>query len=322
MTVLVIGSIALDTLETPFGKVEDELGGAGSYFSLAARVLTPVQLVGVVGSDFPERHIETLRSHGVDLQGLQRVEGGKTFRWSGRYDYDMNVAHTLDTQLNVFGEFQPKLPESYRETEFVYLANITPRVQLEVLDQVRNPRFVGLDSMNFWIGNPDTKSDLTRVIERVNAVFMNDAEIRQYTGKYNLFEAARSVLALGPQVVLMKKGEHGAVAVSREGIFVAAAYPLETVEDPTGAGDSFAGGFMGHLAASGDTSWAGIKRALVFGSVIASFAVETFGVEGLLKMQRATIEDRFEVLRNCTIFDSLLTQPSAVSPQPSAAAGN
>jgi len=246
------------------------------------------------------------------------VEGGKTFRWSGRYDYDMNVAHTLDTQLNVFGEFQPKLPESYRETEFVYLANITPRVQLEVLDQVRNPRFVGLDSMNFWIGNPDTKSDLTRVIERVNAVFMNDAEIRQYTGKYNLFEAARSVLALGPQVVLMKKGEHGAVAVSREGIFVAAAYPLETVKDPTGAGDSFAGGFMGYLAASGDTSWAGIKRALVFGSVIASFAVETFGVEGLLKMQRATIEDRFEVLRNCTIFDSLLTQPSAVSPQPSA----
>ncbi|MDQ6671929.1 MAG: PfkB family carbohydrate kinase [Chloroflexota bacterium] len=311
MTVLVIGSIALDTLETPFGKVEDELGGAGSYFSYAASALTPVQLVGVVGSDFPERHVATLRSHGVDVQGLQRVEGGKTFRWSARYEYDMNVAHTLDTQLNVFGEFRPNLPDSYRDTEFVYLANITPRVQLEVLEQVRSPRFVGLDSMNFWIGNPDTRKDLTRVIERVNAVFMNDAEIRQYTGKYNLFEAARSVLALGPQVVLMKKGEHGAVAVSREGVFVAAAYPLEAVKDPTGAGDSFAGGLMGHLAQSGDTSWAGIKRALVFGSVIASFAVEAFGVEGLLHMRREAIEERFELLRKCTIFDALTALSAA-----------
>jgi hypothetical protein len=156
MSVLVIGSIALDTLETPFGKVQDVLGGAGSYFSLAASVLAPVRLVGVVGADLEERHLETLRSKGVDLQGLQRVADGKTFRWSGRYEYDMNVAHTLDTQLNVFGEFQPNLPESYRETEYVYLANITPRLQLDVLDQVRNPRFVGLDSMNFWIGNPDT----------------------------------------------------------------------------------------------------------------------------------------------------------------------
>jgi sugar/nucleoside kinase (ribokinase family) len=311
MTVLVVGSIALDTLETPFAKVEDELGGAGSYFSLAASVLTPVQLVGVVGADFPERHLDTLRSRGVDLQGLQRVEGGKTFRWSGRYEYDMNVAHTLDTQLNVFGEFQPNLPERFRETEFVYLANITPKLQLEVLDQVRKPRFVGLDSMNFWIGNPDTKADLTKVIERVNAVFMNDAEIRQYTGKYNLFEAARGVLNTGPQVVLMKKGEHGAVAVSREGIFVAAAYPLDSVKDPTGAGDSFAGGFMGHLSESGDTSWAGIKRAMIFGSVIASFAVETFGVEGLLQMRREAIEDRFETLRNCTMFESL-TKPAPV----------
>src|ERR1700687_2922719 len=296
MTVLVIGSIALDSLETPFGKAEDELGGAGSYFSLAARVLTPVQLVGVVGSDFPERHIDLLRSQGVDLQGLQRVEGGKTFRWKGRYEYDMNVAHTLDTQLNVFADFQPNLPEAYRQTEDVYRANITPRRQWAVLDQVRHPKFVGLDSMNFWIGNPETKGDLTEVIKRVNVVFMNDAEIRQYTGKYNLFEAAREILNLGPQVVLMKKGEHGAVVVSREGIFVAAAYPLDSVKDPTGAGDSFAGGFMGHLAESGDTSWAGIKRALVFGSVIASFSVETFGTEGLLKMRREAIEERFETL--------------------------
>jgi sugar/nucleoside kinase (ribokinase family) len=307
MSVLVIGSIALDTLETPFGKAEEVLGGAGSYFSLAASVLAPVRLVGVVGADLPDRYLDRLRSRGVDLQGLQRVENGKTFRWSGRYEYDMNVAHTLDTQLNVFGEFEPNLPESYRETEYVYLANITPRLQLDVLDQVRNPRFVGLDSMNFWIGNPDTKRDLGEVIKRVNAVFMNDAEIRQYTGKYNLFEAARDILNLGPQVVLMKKGEHGAVAVSNEGIFVAAAYPLETVKDPTGAGDSFAGGFMGHLSDSGDTSWTGIKRAMVFGSVIASFAVETFGTDGLLAMQRDAIHERYETLRQCTMFESLTT---------------
>ncbi|HEX8966435.1 MAG TPA: PfkB family carbohydrate kinase [Chloroflexota bacterium] len=318
MTVLVIGSIALDTLETPFGKAEEQLGGAGSYFSLAASVLTPVQLVGVVGSDLPDQHLDTLRSQGVDLRGVQRVQNGKTFRWSGRYEYDMNVAHTLDTQLNVFGDFQPNLPDSYRQTEYVYLANITPRLQLEVLQQVHNPKFVGLDSMNFWISNPDTRRDLTSVIESVTAVFMNDSEIRQYTGKYNLFEAARDVLSLGPKVVLMKKGEHGAVAVSREGIFVAAAYPLETVKDPTGAGDSFAGGFMGHLAESGDTSWTGIKRAMIFGSVIASFAVETFGTDGLLQMTRGAIEERYEMLRQCTMFEAL-AQPDGVAGSSSAA---
>jgi sugar/nucleoside kinase (ribokinase family) len=310
MTVLVVGSIALDSLETPFGTVENVLGGAGSYFSLAASTLTSVQFVGVVGSDLDERHLDTLRSHGVDLQGLQRIENGKTFRWKGRYEYDMNVAHTLDTQLNVFGDFQPNLPEHYRETEYVYLANITPSLQLSVLDQIRHPKFVGLDSMNFWIGNPETKSDLTEVIKRVNAVFMNDAEVRQYTGKYNLFEAARQILELGPQVVLMKKGEHGAVAVSREGIFVTAAFPLETVKDPTGAGDSFAGGFMGHLSESGDTSWSSIKRAMVFGSVIASFAVEAFGTDGLLEMDREAIHDRYETLRQATIFEPL-KRPSA-----------
>lgn len=309
MTVLVIGSIALDTLETPFGRAEEQLGGAGSYFSLAASVLTPVQMVGVIGSDLPERHLETLRSRGVDLSGVQRIQNGKTFRWSGRYEYDMNVAHTLDTQLNVFGDFRPDLPQNFRQTEYVYLANITPRLQLEVLDQVNNPRFVGLDSMNFWIGNPETKRDLTEVIKRVTAVFMNDSEIRQYTGKYNLFEAARDVLSLGPSVVLMKKGEHGAIAVSNEGIFVAAAYPLETVKDPTGAGDSFAGGLMGHIAESGDTSWAGIKRAAVFGSVIASFAVETFGTEGLLRMTRDAIEERYEILRQTTMFEALTAAP-------------
>src|SRR5918911_1015929 len=317
MPVLVVGSVAFDSIETPFGRADDVLGGAGSHFSLAASVLTPVRLVGVVGGDMPDEFLDLLRDHGVDLEGLQHVEKGKTFRWAGRYEYDMNVAHTLDTQLNVFADFKPDLPESYRDTEFVYLANIIPRLQLDVLDQVRRPQFVGLDSMNFWIDNKDTRADLARVIERVDAVFMNDAEIRQYTGTYNLFEAARQILNQGPRVVLMKKGEHGAVAVSEDGIFVAAAYPLETVKDPTGAGDSFAGGFMGRLAQTGDTSWEGIKRAMVFGSVIASFAVEDFGLGGLLAMSRERIEQRFETLRQYTSFEALAEgqQSSVVSQQ-------
>src|SRR5260370_31210656 len=222
----------------------------------------------------------------------------------------MEGGHSVDTQLNVFGDFEPNLREAYRETEGVYLANITPSLKLNVLDQVRHPKFVGLDSMNFWIVNHDTKADLTEVIKRVNGVFMNDGEIRQYTGKYSLFGAARDVLALGPQVVLMKKGEHGAVAVSADGVFVGAAYPLGSVMDATGAGDSFAGGFMGHLSESGDTSWDGIKRAMIFGSVVASFAVEAFGTDGLLEMTRDAIHDRYEVLRQCTMFESL-AKPSA-----------
>jgi sugar/nucleoside kinase (ribokinase family) len=314
MSVLVVGSVALDDLETPFGRRRGVLGGAGSYFSLAASPFTPVQLVGVIGDDFPQAHVDLFKSRGIDTAGLQRVAGGKTFHWSGRYDYDMNVAHTLDTQLNVFGDFAPNLPDHYRDARFVYLANITPRLQLDVLDQVRAPEFVGLDSMNFWIGNPDTRADLARAISRVDAVFMNDAEVRQYTGTYNLFEAARMMLDQGPRVILMKKGEHGAVAVSREGVFVSAAFPLETVKDPTGAGDSFAGGFMGQLARSGDTSWAGIKRAMAFGSVIASFAVEDFSVDRLLSVTTDEIAGRYELLRQCTAFESLLESDQAPSP--------
>ncbi len=308
MTVLVVGSVAFDTLQTPFGQVEEVLGGAGSYFSLAASTLTSVRLVGVVGSDFPACHVDTFREHRIDVAGLQRVEGGRTFRWSGKYDYDLNVAHTLDTQLNVFADFRPELPAHYRGTEYVYLANIQPQLQLDVLKQVQRPKFIGLDSMNFWIGNPETRAQLSQVIDRVDVVFMNDAEIRQYTETYNLFEAARKVLSQGPRAVLIKKGEHGAVAVSHEGIFVAAAYPLESVKDPTGAGDSFAGGFMGSIAEMGDTSWSGIRRAMVFGSVIASFAVEDFGVERLLTLQREEIHERYETLRQCTSFESILTR--------------
>jgi sugar/nucleoside kinase (ribokinase family) len=311
-TVLVVGSIALDNVETPVGRETGVLGGAGSFFSLAAAPLAPVRMVGVVGADFPEPHIKLFRARGIDLDGVERVPHGRTFHWSGSYDYDMNVAHTLDTQLNVFGDFAPRLPDAYRDSEFVYLANITPRLQLDVLDQVRRPRFVGLDSMNYWIGNPDTRADLARAISRVDAVFMNDAEIRQFTGMYNLYEAARAILDQGPSVVLMKKGEHGAVAVSRDGIFLSAAFPLETVKDPTGAGDSFAGGFMGQLARANDTSWPSIKRAMAFGSVIASFAVEDFSVRRLVSVTPAEIAERYEVLRQCTAFEALL-EPTATS---------
>ena len=310
MTVLVVGSLALDSVQTPFGSVDDVLGGAASYFSLAASTFTNVQLVGVIGADFPQPNLDMLTTRPIDLHGLQRIQNGKTFRWAGRYDYDLNVAHTLDTQLNVFADFDPRLPEQYRETEYVYLANIQPSLQLNVLEQVRRPRFVGLDSMNFWIGNPETRGDLTRVIERVTAVFMNDAEIRQYTGTNHLLQAAREILELGPRVVLIKKGEHGAMAVSREGVFVIAAYPLEEVKDPTGAGDSFAGGFMGHLAESGDTSWDGIRRAMAYGSVVASFAVEDFSVQRLIDLTRDDLRARLQLLREVTSFQADLLPAS------------
>ena len=310
MTVLVVGSLALDSVQTPFGSVDDVLGGAASYFSLAASTFTNVQLVGVIGADFPQPNLDMLTTRPIDLHGLQRIQNGKTFRWAGRYDYDLNVAHTLDTQLNVFADFDPRLPEQYRETEYVYLANIQPSLQLNVLEQVRRPRFVGLDSMNFWIGNPETRGDLTRVIERVTAVFMNDAEIRQYTGTYHLLQAAREILELGPRVVLIKKGEHGAMAVSREGVFVIAAYPLEEVKDPTGAGDSFAGGFMGHLAESADTSWDGIRRAMAYGSVVASFAVEDFSVQRLIDLTRDDLRARLQLLREVTSFQADLLPAS------------
>jgi sugar/nucleoside kinase (ribokinase family) len=302
--VLVVGSVAFDNVETPFGKVADVQGGAASFFSLAASIFTPVRMVATIGADFPEAFLDRFRKRGIDLDGLERRADGSTFRWVGEYGYDLNVAHTIDTQLNVFADFKPNLPEKYRDSEFVYLANIMPALQLDVLDQVRSPKFVGVDSMNFWIENPETKALLAKVIKRVNAVFMNDAEIRQYTGTYNLLQAAREVLAQGPQVVLIKKGEHGALGISKEGIFVTSAFPLESPKDPTGAGDSFAGGFMGALAGSNDVSWAGIKRAMAYGSVVASFAVEEFSVEGLLDVDLADVRERYASLAALTALEA------------------
>ncbi len=300
MKLVVVGSAALDTLETPFGKVEDTLGGSAIYFSLAARHFSPVGVVGVVGDDFPGHHVVMLREHGVDTAGLE-TEAGRTFRWSGRYDFDMNTAHTLDTQLNVFAGFKPKLPDSYRQADFLFLGNIDPQLQLDVLRQISRPRFVALDTMNYWISSK--RDELTEVIRQVDAVLINEAEARQYAETYSLLKAARQILALGPKALIVKKGEYGCVLFADGCYFVSPAYPLEEVKDPTGAGDSFAGAFMGYLARGGDLGEAALRRAIVHGSVVASYTCEEFGVERLKSLDAAAIAERYEAFRRITHFE-------------------
>jgi sugar/nucleoside kinase (ribokinase family) len=312
LTVLVVGSLGLDTLKTPFGHVEDVLGGTTSYFSLAASMYTDVQMVAVVGTDFPEASLDLFRRRGVDLRGLQTMEG-KTFRWAGEYKFDMNVAETLDTQLNVFADFHPRLPDDYRSTPYVFLANIHPSLQLEVLDQVSKPKLVVMDSMNFWIQG--SKAELTQVMRRADIVLLNDGEVRQYAETPNLISAGRSILDLGPRAVVIKKGEHGALLISREdGVFVAPAYPQEEVRDPTGAGDSFAGGFIGYLASRDDTSPAAIRRAIVHGSAVASFTVEDFSVRRLERLTSADVLDRYARFRHLTRFTEEDEDPEAGLP--------
>ena len=300
MTILVVGSVALDTVETPFGTVTEALGGSATYFSIAASTFTKVNLVGVVGDDFPSQYVERMQRAGVDLAGLQ-IRGGKTFRWAGYYDYDLNTAHTLATELNVFSSFHPVLPEGYEGSEFVFLANIDPDLQHEVLQQVTGAKLKVMDTMNFWI---DGKRDaLTRTMSAVDVVLMNEAEVRQYAGTYNLSLAAHAILALGTRILIVKKGEYGCVMFSDSGYFVAPAYPLETVKDPTGAGDSFAGGFMGYLAHTCDVSSASIRRAIVYGSVVASFAVEDFSVDRLTSLTPDEIAARYREFQDFTYFE-------------------
>jgi len=301
MSLMVVGTVALDTVETPFGRVEEALGGTASYFAFAARHYTDVKIVGVVGQDFPDRYRRLFESHQVDVAGLRSLPG-RTFRWKGRYDFDLNTAQTLDTQLNVLVDFHPILPEEYRASNLVFLGNIDPKLQLDVLAQVRSPRLTVLDSMNYWIERQ--KEDLTRVIRKVDIVLLNEAEVRQYAQNYNLLAAARGILELGPKAIIIKKGEYGALMISRdEEIFIAPAYPLESVKDPTGAGDSFAGGFLGYLAGSGDFSSAGIRSAMVHGSVVASFTVEDFSVNRLLTATREEIEERYQRFQQLTFFE-------------------
>lgn len=300
--VLIVGSVALDDVRTPFGEVKDALGGAAVYSSIAASCFAPVNLVGVVGTDFPQKHVDFLLSRGIDLTGMQRVPG-KTFRWSGYYDFDLNQAHTLDTKLNVFESFRPDIPDQYRESKYVFLANIDPELQLQVLDQVKSPRLTVCDTMNFWIENK--RDCLLKVLERVDVAFMNDAEARELCGTFSLVKAARQIRELGPSIVIIKKGEHGAVMVSDGAHFSAPSYPLEEVTDPTGAGDSFAGGFIGYIASTGDTSEANLRKATVYGSALASFNVEDFSLRRLASLNLKKIAARYHEFKQIAHFEAL-----------------
>ena len=301
---LVVGSVALDSVETPFGKADNVLGGSGTFFSAAASLLTPVQLVGVVGSDYPVDKLEPLRRRGVDLAGLERAEGS-SFRWRGRYRHDLNSAETLETHLGVFSHFSPKIPDQFRDAAYVFLANIDPRLQLDVLGKMDRPKLVACDTMNFWIES--RRSDLLELLSRVDLITLNDGEARQLTEEYNLVRAARWILARGPRHVIIKKGEHGAFMFTEHSIFFAPAYPLESVFDPTGAGDSFAGGFMGYLARTGDTSEPNLRRAMIYGSALGSFAVEKFSVERLLEVSAADVSKRVREFQSLVAFEAELS---------------
>ncbi len=300
MGVLVVGSVALDSVQTPFGVVRDALGGSGTFFSVAASYFTDVALVAVVGEDFPKAGIDLLESRGVDLTGLT-VEKGETFRWAGVYGFDLNERDTIETRLNVFEGFNPQVPKGLVGSEFVFLANIIPALQASVLDQVASPKLVACDTMNYYIEG--YRDDLLDTIRRVDVMLLNDSECRELAGEPNLIKASRAVLDMGPSTAIVKKGEHGALMFTRDSIFSAPAYPCESVFDPTGAGDSFAGGFMGHLAATGDTSESNIRRAVIYGTVMASFCVEKFSVEGMASLETADIERRFRMLKQVSHFE-------------------
>ncbi|HJU75942.1 MAG TPA: PfkB family carbohydrate kinase [Gemmatimonadaceae bacterium] len=301
MSVLVVGSVALDSVETPFGKADDALGGAATYFSASASHFTTVRLVGVVGDDYPFDRLKALAERGVDMSGVEQT-AGESFRWRGRYRHDLNNAETLETRLGVFSHFRPKIPAHFRETPYVFLANIDPRLQLEVLRQMDRPKLVACDTMNFWIES--RRSDLLQLLGQVNILLLNDAEARQLTECANLVRAARWIMERGPTHVVIKKGEHGAYMFTADSIFFAPAYPLEDVFDPTGAGDSFAGGFIGYLAKTGQLDDAHLRRAVVYGSTMGSFAVERFSIERLLEITTRDIAQRLGAFGRLVAFEA------------------
>lgn len=301
MSILVVGSAALDSVETPTGRVEDALGGSAIYFSTAASFFTEsIRMVAVVGDDFPQEHVAFLESRRINIEGLERVEGGQTFRWGGRYTDDLNSASTLFTNLNVYGDFQPKLPEPYRDTPYVFLANINPELQLNVLEQVSQPKLVVCDTMNLWINN--SRAALMQTLEKVDILILNDSEARLLTDEDNLISAAKKVLTYGPSRVIVKKGEHGAISLTETTFFSAPAHPLESVCDPTGAGDSFAGGFLGHVSSVGNTAEETIRQAIIYGTIVASFNVEDFSLERQRILKRAEIDRRYNELRESTRY--------------------
>lgn len=299
MSILVVGSVALDSLKTPFGKREDALGGSATFFSMAASFFNKVNIVATVGKDFPGRYIDLFRKKGIGIKGLYAADG-KTFRWKGWYDYDLNIAHTVYTHLNVFKEFKPEVPENLKRPENLFLANIDPDLQLSVLKQVARPRLVACDSMNYWI---ETKREnLIRLLKRVDLFLLNDGEARQLTGEANLLKAARRILSYGPNAVVVKKGEHGVIYFSRSSHFVSPAYLLETVRDPTGAGDTFAGGMIGYLSTVKKIDDKAICKSIVYGSILASFTVEGFSVDRLAEISMRDIRRRYENFKKVTSF--------------------
>lgn len=301
MSILVVGSVAFDSLQTPFGKVDRCLGGSATYFSVAASFFTPVELVAVVGEDFTDDDMSVFDGRNVNLDGLQRVAGAKTFFWSGEYGYDLNVAKTRDTQLNVFAAFKPELNERQRSAEVLFLANIDPELQFEVLRQMEAPRLIALDTMNYWISSKHEA--LERVFREVHLVIINEAEVRQFTGEANLVKACRQILALGPSTLVVKRGEYGVLMITKDAIFAAPAYPLENVFDPTGAGDTFAGGFLGYLASRKEIQDRELRRSIIFGSVLASFTVEKFSLDRLREIRLDEIHERYQDFRALTHFE-------------------
>lgn len=303
MSLLVVGSVALDTVETPFGVATDALGGSATFFSAAASLFCAVQLVGVVGEDYPTSDLKFLEHRGVDLSGLEQVPG-ESFRWAGVYSYDLNSRETRETRLGVFADFKPRIPDSFRDSEWVFLGNIDPDLQHDVLDQVRSPKLVACDTMNYWISGPKRDS-LIRLLGRVDMLLVNDTEARELSGDHNLLRAARWIQRHGPKIVIVKKGEHGAILFGPDFMFFAPGYPLEEVFDPTGAGDAFAGGFMGYLARAGVIDAAHLRRAMVYGSTLGSFAVEKFSIDRLRDVTSEEIQDRVASFRDLTAFDHI-----------------
>ena len=302
MSVLVVGSLALDSIETPFGSVKDAVGGSATYIAAAASYfVSPIRVVGVVGGDFPKSGLSFLEERKVDLEGLEVVADGKTFRWSGRYHYDLNERDTLLTELNVFERFDPKIPDKYRRSRVVCLGNIDPVLQRRVLDQIEKPRLIVCDTMNYWIEKKN--AELKETLKSIDALIVNDSEARLLSHEPNLIKAGRAIRRMGPSVVIIKKGEHGALLLTEQMVFSAPAYPMENIFDPTGAGDSFAGGFVGWLARTDDVSEENLKRAVIYGSTLASFSVEKFGVEGLADLTYLQIQDRFRQFRELSRFD-------------------
>ena len=309
MSLLVVGSVAFDAVETPFGKRDKMLGGSASHFSLSASYFTDVRIVGVVGGDFSEEEKKVFVEHDINTDDLERVENGKTFRWRGRYDYDLNTAHTLDTQLNVFADFKPKLSEESKRCRLVFLGNIQPDLQREVRGQVVDAELVALDTMNMWIST--TRDSLIETIKGVDVMIINDAEVRQLVDEPNLIRAARKVLGMGPNALIVKRGEYGAALFTPDSYFAIPAYPLESVFDPTGAGDTFAGGFMGYLSSQASIDEPAMRRAMIFGSVMASFNVEEFGTDRVRRLTYPEINDRFRAFKRMTHFEEILFERAA-----------